>query len=191
MNDPRAVEIAMQAGIPLRIRSTHQPVTNTGTLVTHIESQIEHYRLVTGIAHVPNLIQFRVEADRVLQEKVFTSLAELKISVDFINIFPDHIVFTLPQTALEDAQVLFEKQDVSYTYIENCAKVAIVGAGITGVPGIVSKIVTTLANNGVAIYQSADSYTTIWILVAESDLRVAVNSLHTAFLQNENQTKNN
>ena len=50
---------------------------------------------------------------------------------------------------------------------------------------------TTLANNGVAIYQSADSYTTIWILVAESDLRVAVNSLHTAFLQNENQTKNN
>ena len=98
---------------------------------------------------------------------------------------------SLPQTALKDAQVLFEKQDVSYTYIENCAKVAIVGAGITGVPGIVSKIVTTLANNGVAIYQSADSYTTIWILVAESDLRVAVNSLHTAFLQNENQTKNN
>ena len=189
--DPRAVEIAMQAGIPLRIRSTHQPVTNTGTLVTHIESQIEHYRLVTGIAHVPNLIQFRVEADRVLQEKIFTSLAELNISVDFINIFPDHIVFTLPKTALEDAQLLFEKQDVSYTYIKNCAKVAIVGAGITGVPGIVSKIVTTLADNSVAIYQSADSYTTIWILVAEADLRVAVNSLHTAFLKNENQTKNN
>lgn len=189
--DPRAVEIAMQAGIPLRIRSTHQPVTNTGTLVTHIESQIEHYRLVTGIAHVPNLTQFRVEADRVLQEKIFTSLTELEISVDFINIFPDHIVFTLPQTALENAQVLFEKQGVSYTYIENCAKVAIVGAGITGVPGIVSKIVRTLADNSVAIYQSADSYTTIWILVAEADLRVAVNSLHTAFLQNENQTKNN
>ena len=183
--DPRAVEIAMQAGIPLRIRSTHQPVTNTGTLVTHIESQIEHYRLVTGIAHVPNLIQFKVEAESVKQEKIFTSLADMNISVDFINIFPNQIYFTLPQTALEDARILFEKQDVQYTFIENCAKVAIVGAGITGVPGIVSKIVTTLADNQVPIYQSADSYTTIWILVAESDLRVAINSLHAVFLQNE------
>lgn len=189
--DPRAVEIAMQAGIPLRIRSTLQPVTNTGTLVTHIESQIEHYRLVTGIAHVPNLVQFKVEANRKTQEKIFNSLARLGISVDFINIFPEQIVFTLPQTALESAQDLFEKQGVTYSNIENCAKVAIVGAGITGVPGIVSKIVTTLANNQVPIYQSADSYTTIWILVAESDLKVAVNSLHNAFLQNENPTKNN
>lgn len=180
--DPRAVEIAMQAGIPLRIRSTHQPVTNTGTLVTHIESQIEHYRLVTGIAHVPNLIQFKLEVEPIMQEKIFTSLAEKNISVDFINIFPDHIVFTLPQTALEDAQNLFEKNDVQYTIIENCAKVAIVGAGITGVPGIVSKIVTTLADNDVSIYQSADSYTTIWILVAEADLKIAINSLHAAFL---------
>lgn len=180
--DPRAVEIAMQAGIPLRIRSTHQPVTNTGTLVTHIESQIEHYRLVTGIAHVPNLIQLKLAVEPIMQQKIFTSLAEMNISVDFINIFPDHIVFTLPQTALEDAKKLFKKQDVHYTVIENCAKVAIVGAGITGVPGIVSKIVTTLADNDVSIYQSADSYTTIWILVAEADLKVAINSLHTAFL---------
>ncbi|SEK29789.1 aspartate kinase [Carnobacterium iners] len=183
--DPRAVEIAMQAGIPLRIRSTHQPVTNTGTLVTHIQSQIEHYRLVTGIAHVPNLVQFRVEADPVMQEKIFTLLAKRDISVDFINIFPNQIIFTLPQTALENARSLFEKLAVSYSVIENCAKVAIVGAGITGVPGIVSKIVTTLVDNQVSIHQSADSYTTIWILVAEVDLKVAVNSLHTAFLENE------
>lgn len=182
--DPRAVEIAMQAGIPLRIRSTHQPVTNTGTLVTHIESQIEDYRLVTGIAHVPNLVQFNVQASRKIQEAVFASLAELNISVDFINIFPDHIVFTLPQTSLEKAQTILNEQNTAYTLIENCAKVAIVGAGITGVPGIISNMITTLDEHNIPIYQSADSYTTVWILVAEKDLKVAVNALHTAFLQN-------
>lgn len=189
--DPRAVEIAMQAGIPLRIRSTYQPVTNTGTLVTHIEGQIEPYRLVTGIAHVSNLVQFSIETAQQTQKIIFSLLAELDISVDFINIFPHKIVFTLPQTTSERARLIFDEQGVSYTLVENCAKVAIVGAGITGVPGVIAKMVTTMAKHQIPIYQSADSYTTVWILIAETDLKLAINELHAVFLQNENQPKNN
>jgi aspartate kinase len=63
----------------------------------------------------------------------------------------------------------------------HCAKVSIVGAGMTGVPGITSRIVTALSGAGVQILQSADSYTTIWVLVKESDLVEAVNALHDAF----------
>ena len=53
---------------------------------------------------------------------------------------------------------------------QNCAKVSVVGAGIAGVPGVTSKIVTALSDNGIRILQSADSHTTIWVLVKQEDL---------------------
>ena len=55
------------------------------------------------------------------------------------------------------------------------------GAGITGVPGVTAKIVTPLSERGIQILQSADSHTTIWVLVKEKDLVEAVNALHAAF----------
>lgn len=187
--EPRAVELAMQAGIPMRIRSTHQEVTNTGTLVTHLENQIEHYRLVTGIAHVPGLVQFTIVTDKNPREKIFRLLADAGISVDFISILPANIIFTLTKQTAPKAKAIFEAEEIAYIALEECAKIAIVGAGITGVPGVASKIVATLAKLRIPIYQSADSYTTIWILVEEKDLKRAVNALHQVFLQNENTSK--
>ena len=64
----------------------------------------------------------------------------------------------------------------------NCAKVSVVGAGINGVPGVAAKIVMALSEKGIGILQSADSHTTIWVLVKEENLIEAVNSLHDEFL---------
>jgi len=90
--------------------------------------------------------------------KNLTSLSfYYQISGDFIIIFPDHIIFTLPQTALEDAQALFENNR-SVTCIENCAKLQLLEQ-YHRCTRIVSKIVTNFSpNNRVPIYQSADSY---------------------------------
>jgi aspartate kinase len=181
--DPKAVEIAQQAGIPIRIRSTYQSVTDTGTLITNTKMQSDPQRLVTGIAHVPHLVQFTIETTKELQESLFNLLAQSGFSLDFINIFPGKIVFTLPQTISEKAKELLNEQKISYATHENCAKVAIVGAGITGVPGVTAKIVTAMAKLNIPIYQSADSYTTIWILIEEKDLKEALTELHEVFLQ--------
>ncbi|AEB29476.1 aspartate kinase I [Carnobacterium sp. 17-4] len=181
--DPRAVEIAQQAGIPVRIRSTYETVTDVGTLITHSEDRNIPQRLVTGIAHVPHLVQFTIETNEKLQESLFNLLAQSGFSLDFINIFPGKIVFTLPQQISENAKQLLDEQSVIYTTHENCAKVAIVGAGITGVPGVTAKIVTAMAKLNIPIYQSADSYTTIWILIEEKNLKLALNELHEVFLQ--------
>ncbi|MGX7419505.1 aspartate kinase [Carnobacterium gallinarum] len=179
---PRAVELAMQAGIPLRIRSTYQTVTDLGTLVTNSEQQVGHYRLVTGIAHVSDLVQFTIETENYSQKIIFSLLANASISVDFINIFPHQVVFTLVKQEAKLAKAIFAKENINIATLENCAKVAIVGAGITGVPGVTSKIVTTLTEADIDILQSADSYTTIWILVAGDHLQTAVCALHDTFL---------
>lgn len=44
-----------------------------------------------------------------------------------------------------------------------------------------SKIVTALSDQGIRILQSADSHTTIWVLVKQEDLSKSVNALHDAF----------
>ena len=188
---PRAVEIAMQAKIPIRIRSTYSE--SPGTLITSINKQNQgsniRERLVTGIAYVPNVAQIKVTAKKEqfnIQSEVFKAMAIENISVDFINISPSDVVYTVPDSTVERAVQILEKRGYHPTVVRNCAKVSVVGAGITGVPGVTATIVTALSEKEIRILQSADSHTTIWVLVDGDRLSEAVNTLHDAFrLQEE------
>ncbi|AKG04536.1 MULTISPECIES: aspartate kinase [Salimicrobium] len=187
---PRAVEIAMHAKVPLRVRSTYSDLP--GTLVSASTdgengSDIDD-RLVTGIAHMTGITQIKIpveEENGNVQAKVFGMMAEAGISVDFINISPNSIVFTIAEPYTEKAKELFEQEGFSPVIKRNCAKVSTVGAGISGVPGVTSKIVNTLSSAGVQILQSADSHTTIWMLIKEEDIKEAVNALHSIFQLSE------
>ena len=183
---PRAVEIAMQAKVPMRIRSTY--TDGEGTLVTshpkHRRGSDIQERLVTGIAHVGQITQIKVQAKEGqydLQTEVFTAMANAKISVDFINIYPNGVIYTVSDKDADTAITVLKDLGHDPAIEPNCAKVSVVGAGITGVPGVTAKIVTPLSERGIQILQSADSHTTIWVLVKEKDLVEAVNALHSAF----------
>ncbi|WP_413301262.1 aspartate kinase [Bacillus sp. 1P10SD] len=183
---PRAVEIAMQAKVPIRIRSTYSD--NLGTLVTTLNknnrgSDIKE-RVVTGIAHVSNVTQIKVFAKKdqyYLQAEVFKAMANEKISVDFINISPNGVVYTVTDEMTDRAIKVLNELGHDPVIERHCAKVSVVGAGIAGVPGVTSKIVTALSDQGIRILQSADSHTTIWVLVKQDDLVKSVNALHDAF----------
>jgi aspartate kinase len=183
---PRAVEIAMQAKVPIRIRSTYS--NNLGTLVTSINKDSRgrdiRERIVTGIAHVSNVTQIKVFAKKeqyYLQAEVFKAMANEKISVDFINISPNGVVYTVTDEMSDLAIKVLNEMGHEPRVERHCAKVSVVGAGIAGVPGVTSKIVTALSDQGVRILQSADSHTTIWVLVKQEDLVKSVNALHDAF----------
>ncbi|MFX3624673.1 MAG: aspartate kinase [Ectobacillus sp.] len=192
---PRAVEIAMHAKIPLRVRSTYSD--SAGTLVTAYEGARKgrdvQERLVTGIAHVPNVTQIKVlakDAPYDLQARVFKEMANEKISVDLINISPTGVAYTVSNDVADRAIDVLRSIGYEPKVTKDCAKVSIVGAGMTGVPGVTSRIVTALSEAGVQILQSADSHTTIWVLVREQDLVAAVNALHGAFeLSKEKQAE--
>ncbi|PZG38469.1 aspartate kinase [Listeria ivanovii] len=181
---PRAVEIAMTAKIPMRIRSTY--LESEGTLVTSLTDEVGHFdvkeRIVTGVAHVTNLTQVSVKTDTVkAQQEAFKILADAGISLDFINISTNSVIFTVPEEKRQLVKLLLEEAELETFVREACAKVSIVGAGITGVPGVTAKIVGALSEKNIPILQSADSHTTIWVLVREADLISAVNALHDIF----------
>ncbi|MDC3416347.1 aspartate kinase [Aquibacillus salsiterrae] len=183
---PRAVEIAMQVKVPMRVRSTKSK--DTGTLVTNSREQTKGKdipdRLVTGIAHMSEITQIKVQSTNEpyqLHSKVFKAMAEAGISVDFINISPNGVVYTIPEVFTDKAVPLLQELGLKPEITNNCAKVSLVGAGMTGVPGVTAKIVQTLTDAEVQILQSADSHTTIWVLIREKDLVAAVNALHQTF----------
>ncbi|WP_010630898.1 aspartate kinase [Sporolactobacillus vineae] len=193
---PRAVEIAMQAKIPLHIRSTGSD--SPGTLVTMI-NRPERGRDMTelpvaGITYVKGVTQIRVRAgknDYDLQAKVFKAMAEQEISVDLINISPNGVVYTVMEKMTDRAVRILRSMGYEPEVLKGCAKVSAVGAGMAGMPGVASRIVNALTDQGIRILQSSDSHNTIWVLVRQDKMELAVNALHHAFhLETDRKTVN-
>lgn len=184
---PRAVEIAMQTNVPIRVRSTMSD--HPGTLVTNLaetERLAGELRdsIITGITQMPNVTQIKVPAklgQYDIQLKVFKAMAENGISVDFISVNPSGIAYTVYDELAERAEKILRELDLEPELNRNCAKVSTVGAGIAGVPGVMAKIVEALTEEDIQILQSADSHTTIWVLVRGDDMVRAVRALHRKF----------
>ena len=187
---PRAIEIAMQKGIPLRVKCTFSDSAGTivANQVTFLDEPVRIIsdRLITGITYTSNLAQIRVitsglEERKDLELKVFKSLALADISVDFITVQPQAIMFTVNKENLSKAVEVLKTLDISPAVEDDCAKVAIVGAAMTGIPGVMSKVVEALIENDIPILQSGDSYTNIWCLVKREYMETAVKALHEKF----------
>ncbi|MFC5702076.1 aspartate kinase [Cohnella faecalis] len=182
---PRAVEIAMKAGVPVRVRSTFSD--GEGTLVTHAEavrgSSGWTDRTVTGLAHVCGVTQLSVsgEAPFDLQLSVFKAMAGSGISVDFISVMPASVHYTVSAADSNKAIALLKNLGFEPKVTTGCAKVSVIGGGMNGEPGVMAKIVEALTTNGITILQSADSNTTISILVTETQMAAALQALHTEF----------
>ena len=183
---PRAVEIAMHAEIPLRIRSTYSD--GGGTLITSSRGKDIGIdipdRLVTGIAHIDKISQINVvlgKDDFEKQAIIFETMANENISVDFINVSLSNVIFTVPNDVLDKAVLLLKEQGMKVQVTKNCAKISAVGAGMAGIPGVAAKITGALVKNKVEILQSADSHTTIWVLVHDKHVKTAMNALHNVF----------
>ncbi len=183
---PRAVEVAMHANIPVRIRSTFS--NDLGTLVTGADQLKDQGfvldRNVTGIAHVNGISQIQIKAREGqydLQLKVFKAMAQNQISVDFINVNPSGVVYTVFHEELGKAIAILEDLGYRPDCLPNCSKVSVIGGGMNGVPGIMAKIVESLISEDIPILQTADSNTTIWVLVHDKDMPRALRSLHSSF----------
>jgi aspartate kinase len=183
---PRAVEIAMKAGVPVRVRSTFSD--GEGTLVTRSEAVRGRPgwtdRTVTGLAHVQGVTQLSVlteDGPNDLQLRVFRAMAANGISVDLINVMPNAVHYTVKQIDAAHAIGLLRELGFEPRVRENCAKVSVIGGGMNGEPGVMAKIVEALTNRQIRILQSADSNTTIWVLVSGDDMAGALQALHSEF----------
>jgi aspartate kinase len=186
---PRAVEIAMQKNIPVRVRSTFSD--SLGTLVSSLSKRMElgtdirSDQLITGVTQIPNVTQLSITLDQAnpleASARIFGCLAQAGISVEFINVNPDVVIFTVAEEVAEKAVWILRQHNFEPRIRSSCAKVSVVGAGMAGMPGVMASIVEALAQEDIPILQSADSHTTIWCLVERQYMEKAVRALHRAF----------
>ena len=187
---PRALEIVMQKGIPLRVRSTFSD--SPGTLVTTSGEayqgtiDITRDRVITGIAYISGITRFNVAmapgAEGLEQQKrMFRALALAGVSIDFINILSNAVLFTVNDELAEKAARVLENTGYAPEVIAGCAKVSAVGAGMSGVPGVIADIVEALTGDQIQILQCNDSHTTVWVLVGREQMEKAVRALHRQF----------
>lgn len=186
---PRAVEIAMRGNVPIVIKNTMSD--SPGTIITQYNNAYNNVydanNLVTGIANMNNRVQIVLDDYKDNKEDIFEKIAENKISIDLINIFPNKKVFTISENDFTKLQKILVENNISYTFRTNCSKISIIGNRIRGVPGVMSRIIKALSKNNIEILQTSDSHNTISCLISQDKTEQAIRLLHDEFnLENYN-----
>lgn len=180
-----AVEIARRSGMRIVIKNTFNDYAGTCiTWYNQVNKKVKGNQLISSIAHRRKRIQFIVEGN-IDDERFFRELASKFISIDIINIFPCRRVFTIDDYKKEDVLDVLKDFDADYSYVDHCAKITIIGERMTGVPGVMARIIKKLNEVNVEILQTADSLSTITCLIKEKALEKAVCALHEEFELNE------
>ncbi len=186
---PRAVEIGRQFGVSIRVRSTFSE--SLGTLIAPGQGPLDPWghrdpeHAVTGITQLEALMQFRAAPTGTMHKDwaypLFMALGKRGVSVDLINLFPDRVYFcVLPEKVTEVTQTL-KAMALDYQGFDDRAKVSIVGSAIQGLPGVVGQVMAAMSESDIEILQSADSHSTITLLLHRCDMEKAVSALHRQF----------
>ncbi|OON90784.1 MAG: aspartate kinase [Candidatus Epulonipiscium fishelsonii] len=180
---PRSVEYAMRSNIPIVIKNTFSDAIGTFIVqdIRSINVKKDAFKVITGIAHRSGRVQYTIE-DTILNEyNLLEAVARANISIDLINIFPEYKVFTIDEAAQDKIEALLKSENYSYSKITDCAKITAIGERMTGVPGVMARIIKAMVKNNIHILQTADSLTTIACLIHEDQISIAIGALHKEF----------
>lgn len=181
-----AAELALSSGLAVRVRNTYSD--HPGTLVADIAS----YRpsgVATAVTHAAGVIRMRVALPSAentrehmsAQARVYRAMADAGVSLDMFTPVGDSLIFTVAEGALDIARGVLDSLRLTYVVTRDLAKVTLVGAGMHGVPGVMARLAECLAEADVNVIQTADSHTTISVLVPGENVRTAVEALHRGF----------
>lgn len=181
-----AAELALGSGLLVRVRNTYSE--HPGTAVADLSA----YRptgVATAISHVDGIARVAVQLDAApdtsehmrAQTQVYRAMADAGVSLDMFTPADGSLVFTIDAGAVDSACGVLEALGLGYEIERDLAKVTLIGAGMHGVPGVMASIAEHLCDAGVNVLQTADSHTTISVLVRADACTDAIAALHNGF----------
>jgi len=191
---PRAVEIGGRYGVPIRVLSTFRPDGEPGgTLITRRQEAMEGL-VLTGLASeagYARLVLRGLPATTAAVSDVLTALADARVSVDLVVLAdrPDErrqIQLTLPEDALPDALPICERLVAAMGEGEvgvrrGLSRVALVGSGMVGVPGVYAQAFEALVKEGIDVHAVSTSSISITFIVDSTKETRTLQVLHDAF----------
>lgn len=186
----RSVEMAKRYGVQLVVLSS---LTKTEGTVVKEETKVERM-LVSGVAADKNVARISVmgvKNEPGIAFKLFNLLARHHINVDIIiqSIGREErkdISFTVAHTDLQEAMTLLNenREAMSAQAVaceEGVAKLSIIGAGMTGNPGVAARMFEALYTADINIKMIATSEIRITVLIDAEDVNRAMRTVHDAF----------
>jgi aspartate kinase len=187
----RSVEFGRNHGVRIHVRSSFS--YEDGTWVVPEEEAVEA-AIISGVAHDTSEAKITIQhvPDQPgVAARIFTALADANINIDMIvqNVSEQgstDISFTVPHDDTDRAtevlgSMIAEVDAAGIKVDEHIAKVSLVGAGMKTHPGVAASMFQALSDAGVNIEMISTSTIRVSVVVAESDLEVAVRAVHDAF----------
>ncbi len=190
---PRAVELARQYKVTLRVRNTFKP-DDPGTTIDGGKN-MEIYRSVSGVAidKDQSVVAIMDVPDRPgIAGAIMRALAEKNIVIDMImqsyqpKLGLNNITFTVSQADLDQTISLLtaQKEELGASIVEadpDIAKVSLIGAGMAHQPGIAARLFTILGDASINIKMIATSEMNLTCVISKVDAEKAVRIIHEAF----------
>jgi aspartate kinase len=191
---PKAVEVAMDKGLPLRVKNTFNP-EGPHTLITQ-EAEIKSGFAAKAVSLIPEVAAITVGgaglagAPEVAAE-LFQILSEKRANILMISQGSSeaNISFAVSKDPVDELVSLLEMRLLGGKAVrqidveEDVCIVALVGAGMRGTPGIAARVFKAVAAEGVNIRMIAQgsSELNISFVVKREDGPKAVKALHREF----------
>ena len=191
---PRALEPARKEGIPVRIRNVFNP-ENPGTLIKK-EQKIKTKDGVKAVTLVRNVSVITVSGAGMVgapgtAAKVFEVLGKENINILMISqsVSEANISLVIQRSLLERAVNTLEIALLGRDFIreivseEDVCVVAVLGAGMKGMPGVASRIFSAVAKEGINVRMIAQgsSELNVSFVVKEKDGEETVRAIHNEF----------
>jgi aspartate kinase len=196
---PRAVELARRYGVPLRVLSSFRDDDHTATLITRKERGLEEL-VLTGLASErghARLVLCGLAVGMRPTATVLARLAAAGVSVDMVaqSDRPDggrQLQLSVRESALPEARqvcqaLVAELGGERLEVTEGLARVALIGTGMHGRPGVYAQTFQTLLDEGIEVYGLSTSAISIALLIDAAAEDHAVRALHHAFGLGEGQ----
>ncbi|MGL5506748.1 MAG: ACT domain-containing protein, partial [Paraclostridium sp.] len=135
----------------------------------------------TAVAHKNGVTQIKVKTREDIFTEIMSEIEENEISLDMINFFIEEKAFVIDHDKLDELSKILKSHNLEYQVKENCAKVTLIGSRMTGIPGVMAKIVRALSKSKINLLQTSDSSMTISCLVEEKDMKNAIHAIHNEF----------
>ena len=190
--ETRSVELAMNRGVALQVRSSFDD--RPGTLVVDEDMNVEQ-EIVSGIAYTRDEAKVTVVGvpDRPgVAAGIFGPLADQGVNVDLIvqNVAADgretDLTFTVAEADLDRALATIEgvRGEIGFDRLvgdPEVVKISVIGVGMRSHAGVAQAMFTALAERGINIQVISTSEIKVSVLLAEEYTELALRALHSVY----------
>ena len=99
----------------------------------------------------------------------------------YISVSGFSISFIINRLDSTKTKTILEEHDFEFKLHDDKSMITIIGVGMTGIPGVMGRLVNALQKSNICIYQTTDSHTSISCLLKSVDSQEAICILHSEF----------